>query len=46
VDIIMVAAFVAFFAMVLGWLAAPAGVTRPVSTVVEPSTLTVGEAQA
>jgi hypothetical protein len=46
VDIIMVAAFVAFFAMVLSWLAAPAGVTRPVSKVVEPSTLTVGEAQA
>jgi hypothetical protein len=46
VDIIMVAAFVAFFAMVLGWLAAPAGVTRPASTVVEPSTLIAGEAQA
>jgi hypothetical protein len=37
-DVIVVAAFVAFFAMVLAWLVAPSGVQRPVA-LVEPATI-------
>jgi hypothetical protein len=37
-DVIVVAAFVAFFAMVLAWLVAPSGVQRPVA-LAEPATI-------
>ncbi len=36
-DITTIAAFVAFFALVLAWLAAPTDVKRPVAAVVEPA---------
>lgn len=37
-DMVVVAAFVAFFAMVLAWLVAPSGVQRTVAAV-EPATV-------
>jgi hypothetical protein len=36
-DIMTIAAFVAFIALVLAWLAAPADVRRPVAVAIEPS---------
>jgi hypothetical protein len=45
-DIIMLAAFVAFFAMVLSWLAAPAAAKRSAAPGSDPSRLTIGEARA
>lgn len=42
--IILVAAFVAFFALVAAWIAAPTG-GKP-TVVAEPGTLSIGEARA
>ena len=38
-DIMTIAAFVAFFALVLAWLAAPAEIKRPVVPAIEPKPL-------
>ncbi len=35
-DITMIAGFVAFFAMIVAWMAAPTHVKRPVVAIVEP----------
>ena len=42
--IILVAAFVAFLALVVAWIAAPTSGKQPL--VAEPATLSVGEARA
>ena len=38
-DMMTIAAFVAFFALVLAWLAAPTDARRPVAAVIEPSAI-------
>jgi hypothetical protein len=43
VDITIIAAFVAFFALVLGWMVAPAG-KRDAVIATEPGVLVTGEA--
>jgi hypothetical protein len=44
-DLMIVAAFVAFFAMIVAWMAAPTTGNRPVSAVADSPTLSVSEAQ-
>jgi hypothetical protein len=38
-DILTIAAFVAFFALVLAWLAAPAGVEQPAAAAIDANPL-------
>jgi hypothetical protein len=45
-DLMIVAAFAAFFAMVVAWMAAPTQGKQLTAPAIEPGTLSVGEARA
>jgi hypothetical protein len=45
-DMMVAVAFVAFFVMIVAWMAAPTAGKRPAPAAVEPSALSVGEARA